>query len=534
MSKAASRDNGFKGEGKVNVVLLGTGGREHAIALKLRESKRLGTLFVQPDANAGILKLGKPIDVPIGIREIYRLDQFCTRHNVGLVVIGPEAPLAEGYADKLAAPGRHIFGPTTAGARLEFDKSFAKDLMRAASVPTAEARVFTDPDAAAIAIEAMCANEDAAQPLREVMERFESAPLRRRVIDTLLRIGYALLDRGPLASADMTAARELLGPRGGPSAPETLVRDQALGLARLYRAPLPDLPVIKASGLAAGKGVIVPSTIGEALAAVDSIMRKRVFGDAGSKLIVEERLQGREVSVLAITDGRSILVLPPCQDHKRLKDGDEGPNTGGMGAFCPSDAIDEEMMARVERDILVPILDVMRREDIEYKGVLYAGLMLTHAGPKVLEFNCRFGDPECQPLMARLESDLLELMLAACSGRLHEADVRWSSKAACTVVLASDGYPGKPRTGDDITGLDDAEALPDVTVHHAGTKPLPDGSVVTNGGRVLGVTALGDDLDAARRHAYEACDRIAFRGMQLRRDIGKKPEPARRERSTTR
>ncbi len=527
MRKSEKQGGGFGGTQPVNVVLLGTGGREHALALKLKQSPRLGKLFVQQDASAGLRSLGTPIDVPISAKEIYRLVQFCDRNEIGLVVIGPEQPLAEGFADKLASPTRQVFGPTAAGARIEADKAYAKELMRAAAVPTGESRTFTDADAATVAIEAMCHSDDRFQQLRDLHIRVERVTMLRRATDALRRIGDAAITRTTYAAADMTLLRDVFSAssnamgRNAPPAPsEQNLLELAFSVAKLYRMELPNLPVIKACGLAAGKGVVIPSTLAEAVDAIDQIMRKKIFGDAGAAVIVEEKLKGREVSVLAITDGRSILVLPPCQDHKRLLDNDAGPNTGGMGAFCPSDALDDSMMARVERDILVPILDVMRRDGIEYKGVIYAGLMLTHGGPKVLEFNCRFGDPECQPLMARLESDLLEIMLATCEERLGDADVRWSEKHACCVVIASPGYPAKPRVGNAITGLAEAEAVEGVSVIHAGTKQEPDGSIVTTGGRVLGVTALGESLEDARSRAYEACEHLKFDGMHFRRDIG--------------
>ena len=237
-------------------------------------------------------------------------------------------------------------------------------------------------------------------------------------------------------------------------------------------------------------------------------------------MVVEERLTGTEVSVLAIVDGRNILILPPCQDHKRLGDGDSGPNTGGMGAFSPSGTVTEELMLKIEREIFVPTVDTLRRDGIEFRGVLYAGIMLTHSGPKVLEFNVRFGDPECQPLMARLKSDLLELLLAACEGKLDEVEVEWDDRAACCVVIASQGYPDKPKLDVPITGIDEANEIPGVTVYHAGTKRNSKGEIVTAGGRVLGVTALGDDLEQARQSAYAAVEKIHFDRMQFRRDIG--------------
>ncbi len=418
-----------------NVLLLGSGAREHALASAIARSPKLGRLFATDTSNPGIAALARPVDVPSDIKQIYRLQQFCDANAISLVVIGPEDPLAEGYADALAAPGRLVFGPGASAARLEADKAWAKKLMRAASIPTAEGRAFSDPDAAT--------------------QYFES-------------------------------------------------REEA--------------QVIKAAGLAKGKGVILPETPEEGLDAIDRIMRRREFGDAGKTLIIEERLVGREVSVLAITDGASVLVLPPCQDHKRLRDNDKGPNTGGMGAFCPADTIDPETMSRIETDILVPTLDALRREEIDYRGVLYAGLILTPAGPKVLEFNCRFGDPECQPLMSRLESDAIDLLSAPANGTLDGLDVRWSDKAAVCVVLASDGYPQKPRTGVSIEGVEDADSMPGVTVYHAATK-MVGGQLVTSGGRVLSVTALGDTLADARDLAYAAAEKITFEGKTYRTDI---------------
>jgi phosphoribosylamine---glycine ligase len=429
--------------GQMNVVLIGGGGREHAIGLKLRESPRLGQLFIADPENPGLAAIGKPVGVPVKARESYRLVQFCQKNDVRLVVIGPEDPLAEGFADKLRAEGLLVFGPGADGARLEADKAWSKQLMRSASIPTAEARIFTDADSA----------------------------------QSWLR-----------------------------------TREQP--------------PVVKAAGLAKGKGVIVPSSLAEAAQAINDIMVRKVFGDAGRTLILEERLSGPEVSVLALVDGRSIYVLETCQDHKRLKDGDQGPNTGGMGAYSPARHIDEALMDRIQSQVLVPTLDALRREGIDFRGVLYAGLMLTPAGPKVLEYNVRFGDPECQALMPRLESDLLELIIAVCEQRLHEVDVRWKPGASCCVVLAADGYPDKPRSGDVITGIEAASALPDVAVYHAGTRRNADGEIVTAGGRILTVSATGQDLEDARRKAYEACDRIEFKGKQFRRDIGAPPAPA--------
>jgi len=426
---------------KINVLLIGGGGREHALAWRLSRSKRLGQLHTANPENPGLASLARAVDVPVSIRESYRLVQYCEKHAIGLVVIGPEEPLAEGFADALRTPDRLVFGPGKDGAQLEADKAWAKQLMRGVAIPTAEARVFREAQAA--------------------LEYVES-------------------------------------------------REEPV--------------VIKAAGLAKGKGVIVPETKEQAIDAVQRIMVAREFGDAGAQVLIEERLSGPEVSVLALVDGRSIYVLETCQDHKRLKDGDAGPNTGGMGAFSPSTQVDEALMAKIERQVLVPTLDALKREGIDYRGVLYAGLMLTPAGPKVLEFNCRFGDPECQALMARLETDLLEVLLATCEQRLHEVDLRWTPGASCCVVLASPGYPDAPRSGLPIEGLDEAARIEGAHIFHAGTR-REGGKIVTAGGRVLSVTAAGATLEEARRIAYAAADLIRFEGRQMRRDIGA-PAPA--------
>ncbi len=422
---------------------MGGGGREHALAWRLSRSPRLGQLHVTHPQNPGLAPLGRAVDVPVSIREAYRLVQYCDKHAIGLVVIGPEEPLAEGFADKLRTPQRLVFGPGRDGAQLEADKAWAKQLMRGVAIPTGDARVFRDAQAA---------------------------------------IDYV----------------------------ET--RDAAV--------------VIKATGLAKGKGVFVPSTKEEALDAIRRIMVAREFGDAGNQVLIEEKLTGPEVSVLALVDGRTIYVLETCQDHKRLGDNDTGPNTGGMGAFCPSTNVDDALMATIERLVLVPTLDALKREGIDYRGIIYAGLMLTPAGPKVLEYNCRFGDPECQALLARLDSDLLELIVATCRGRLSEMELRWKPGASCCIVLASPGYPDAPRNGIPIEGIDEASKMPDVMVFHAGTK-REGGKIVTAGGRVLNVTATGATLEDARRKAYAAAELIRFEGRQLRRDIGVMAKPTR-------
>lgn len=421
---------------KVNVLLVGGGGREHALAWKIAQAPRLGNLYVTHSVNPGLAALGKPCAVPIEARESWRLIKWCDQHQIDLVVIGPEGPLAEGMADALATEKRLVFGVSRAAAQIEANKAWAKQLMRSSSVPTAEARIFSN-------------YEQAVQYLQ---------------------------------------SRE-------------------------------EMPVIKASGLAAGKGVVVPESLEEAIEALGQIMKQRIFGSAGETVVIEERLSGPEVSVFALVDGRTIYVLEPCQDHKRLLEGDEGPNTGGMGAYSPVPWLDASTLARIEQEILVPTLDALVREEIEYRGVLYAGLMITPAGPKVIEFNCRFGDPECQALMMRLRSDLLEALWATAAGRLDEIEVRWDGRSSCIVVIASPGYPGPHRKGLPITGLEEAAALEDVMVFHAGTK-REGGGIVNSGGRVLGVTALGATVATARHRALQACDLIHFEGMQLRRDIG--------------
>ncbi len=426
---------------RVHVLLLGTGGREHAIAWKLRQSRRLGTLWVEADANAGLREIGRVCPEPTN--DPFRLARWCEREDVSLVVIGPEGPLAADYATKLADPPRRVvFGPSREAAQLEWDKAFAKQVMRAASVPTADSRVFTD-------------------------------------------------------------------------------AEQALAFVESRR----DGCVVKATGLCAGKGVVVCKTASEARAAVEDCLVKRVFGDAGASVLIEDRLEGPEVSVLALCDGRSFWVLDPAQDHKRVGVGDTGPNTGGMGAFSPTPRATPELLRTVERDVLVPTIDALRRMEIPFRGVLYAGLMLTPAGPKVLEFNTRFGDPETQPILARLKGDLVELCWATATGQLDEADLSFDARAACCVVVCSKGYPGSYPKGLEIEGLDEAKAVEraageDIVLFHAGTS-VKGGKVVTAGGRVIGVTALAATLERASELAGLAASKIRFEGAFYRPDIGR-------------
>lgn len=430
----------------MNVLIIGSGGREHALAWKLGQSPRVERVFVAP-GNAGTESDAENLE--IAEDDFPGLIRFAKENQVGLTVVGPEAPLVAGIADAFAAEGLKVFGPSRGAAQLEGSKVFCKNLLHHADVPTADFRVFRDPDSAS---------------------RF-------------------VKDRYPTQDED---------------------------------TPL----VVKADGLAAGKGVIVCRRRDEALAAIDRVARQRVFGDAGRQLLIEERLDGQEVSVLAITDGRTIIPLSPAQDHKPAHDGDRGPNTGGMGAYCPAPVVDEAMMRTIEADVLVPTVHAMKRSRNLFKGVLYAGLMITHQGPKVLEFNVRFGDPECQPLLMRLESDLATLLEATADGRLDECEpLKWDPRPAVCVVMASEGYPGSYEKGQPIRGLADAEQLPDVKVFHAGTS-MADGQVVTNGGRVLGVTALGTSISAAKLQAYKAVKCIRWPGAWCRKDISDKALPS--------
>jgi phosphoribosylamine--glycine ligase len=419
----------------MDVLLIGSGGREHAIAWKLKQSKQLGKLYIAP-GNAGTAQCGENVDIKDS--DIPALLGFAREKRVGLVIVGPEEPLAKGIVDVMEASGIKAFGPTGAAAQLEADKAFSKQLMRSGAISTAEGRVF---------------------------DRFSDA--------------------------------------------------------KAYIASRDEPVVIKAAGLAKGKGVVVCDDPAEGILAAEKIMVDRIFGDAGERVVVEDKLLGEETSILAFVDGHNIYVMESSQDHKPIGDGDTGPNTGGMGAYSPAPIVTESMMDRITREILVPAVDAMNRNGTPYKGVLYAGLMITSGGPRVLEFNVRFGDPETQPILMRLQSDLLEVCLAVCGGKLDEVTLRWDPRPAVCVVMASGGYPGDYQKGKVIAGLKEAAQLDDVVVFHAGTK-LCDRGVVTSGGRVLGVTAVGPTVAAAKTRAYEAVDRIQFEGAYCRRDIADK------------
>jgi phosphoribosylamine--glycine ligase len=419
----------------MDVLVVGGGGREHALVWKIRQSPRVARLFCAP-GNAGIGELAEL--VPIAADDVAGLKRFAAEARIALTVVGPERPLALGIADEFEAAGLRIFGPRRAAAEIEASKVFAKELCRRCHVPTAAFGVFSDPDAA-----------------------------------------------------------------------ERYVRD--------HGGPL----VVKADGLAAGKGVFVCGSPEEACRAIDDLMRRRVFGAAGGRVVVEERLEGEELSFMALADGETVLPLDAAQDHKRALDGDAGPNTGGMGAYSPVPLVTPALHARIMGEIMVPVVRRLRAEGIIYRGVLYAGLMVQGERPWVLEFNVRFGDPECQPLMLRLKGDLVELMERAVDGRLAGAAAEWDPRAAVCVVLAAGGYPGEYEMGKPIEGLDRLRAWSDGVVFHAGTARAGD-RVVTSGGRVLGVTGLGADLGGAIAETYRAVAGIRWDGMHYRSDIGRR------------
>lgn len=416
----------------MKVLIIGSGGREHAIAWKLSQSPRVTKLFCAP-GNPGIAQSAECVN--ISVSQFDAIVKFAKENQIGLVVVGPEDPLAGGLVDKLLENKILAFGPNKAAAQLEADKAFSKDLMRHQAVPTAESRTFHDSN----------------------------------------------------------AAIEFIKTRNEPC-------------------------VVKAAGLAKGKGVSVCHRVSDALDAVDKIMKQKAFGDAGARVIVEELLHGPECSILAFVSGRTVYLMESAQDHKPIDDGDTGPMTGGMGAYSPTPVITDAVLQHVERDIFVPVLDGLAREGIEYRGVLYAGLMLTANGPKVLEFNCRFGDPETQPLLMRLKTDLLEVMLAVAEDRLDSIELKWDDRPAVCVVASSKGYPGSYKTGVPIEGIAAADSMEDVKVFHSGTA-MKNNQLVTDGGRVLAVTALGTNTAAAQQRAYEAMKKITFEGMYYRRDI---------------
>jgi phosphoribosylamine---glycine ligase len=419
----------------MKVLVVGAGGREHALGWKLSQSPKVEKLYFAP-GNGGTALVGE--NVPIKDSDLEGILAFVREKGVELVVAGPELPLVLGLKDACGKAGVACFGPSAYCAQLEGSKVFAKEVMRQAKVPTADYAVFEDFQAAKAYVESA---------------------------------GYPL--------------------------------------------------VVKADGLAAGKGVTVCRSKAEAVQALTDAMVSRIFGDAGDKAVIEEALIGEEASYLAFCDGKTYVPMTVCQDHKAVGDGDTGPNTGGMGAYCPAPVLPESEYARIGDMVIQPIMDVLAERGHPFTGVLYAGLMMTADGPKVLEYNVRFGDPECQPLLARLESDLTDVMSACNDGGLANLDLKWTPKSAVCVVMAAGGYPGEYAKGKAISGIDEAEKLPGLTVFQAGTARA-NGETVTSGGRVLGVTALGDDLALAKKRAYEGVAKLHFEDCYYRRDIGDK------------
>jgi len=415
----------------VRVLVIGSGGREHALVWKLAASSRVEKLYCIP-GNPGIAQIAECVN--LDMNDNAALVKFAIDNKIDLTVVGPEAPLANGIVDDFAAKGLKAFGPTKAAARIEGSKAFAKEIMQKYNIPTAFFEVFTD-----------------AEMAKKYIEK-QGAPI-----------------------------------------------------------------VVKADGLAAGKGVIVAMTLDEALEAVDSIMCDKAFGAAGSRVVIEEYLTGEEASLLAFTDGKTIIPMVAAQDHKRIFDGDLGPNTGGMGAYAPAPVVTDAIKEQVTREVLQPAIEGMRKEGCPYSGCLYAGLMITADGPKVIEFNARFGDPETQVVLPLLESDLTEVMEACIDGTLANIKVEWKDKAAVCIVMAAEGYPASYRKGDIITGVDKA-CTEDSFVFQAGTS-TQEGSLVTNGGRVLGITAFAPDIVSSVKRAYEAVDMIDFNGAHYRKDI---------------
>ncbi|MDD5129409.1 MAG: phosphoribosylamine--glycine ligase [Candidatus Omnitrophica bacterium] len=418
----------------MRILVIGSGGREHALVWKIAQSRLVAKIFCAP-GNGGIAHLAECVDIKAD--DVFGLLEFARKEKIDLTVVGPEVALSLGIVDEFIKAGLKIFGPNKNAANLEASKVFSKQLMQKYNVPTADFKVFDDPEAANKYIE---------------------------------KIG----------------------------------------------APC----VVKADGLAAGKGVVVAKTVKEARGAVASMMQDKIFGDAGKKIVVEECLAGQEASIMVITDSKQVLALASAQDHKRVFDNDQGANTGGMGAYSPASIVTADILVEVMEKVIYRIIDGLAKEGIGYRGVLYAGIMLTKEGPKALEFNVRFGDPETEVILPRLKSDLVEVMLAATDEELIKVkNLYWDPRACVCVVCASGGYPGDYAKDKEIKGLEEAEKLKDIVVFHAGTKKSGD-KILTSGGRVLGVTGLGDTIEDAIHKTYKAVSKINFEGMHYRKDIG--------------
>ncbi|VAW18899.1 Phosphoribosylamine--glycine ligase [hydrothermal vent metagenome] len=419
----------------MNILVIGSGGREHALAWKIKESPRVKKLYCAP-GNGGISQIATCVDIKAD--DIDSLLNFAKDNKIDMTIVGPEVPLVEGIVDIFEKEGLKIFGPNKMAAQLEGSKIFSKEFMKECNIPTPNFKCFDD----------------------------------------------IVLAKEYLKNSDF---------------------------------PL----VIKADGLAAGKGVIICKDLDEGNKALDKILGDKIFKEAGSRVIVEDCLEGEEVSILAVSDGHDYLILDTSQDHKRIFDDDQGPNTGGMGAYSPSPSVNQEMMNEIERSVIEPTIRGMKRGGAPFKGVLYAGIMLTDRGPYVLEYNVRFGDPEAQAVLPRMKNDLVDLLYACCNDQIKKIKLEWDSRDCVCVVISSGGYPGEYETGLEIKGLDQAAKQKDTVVFHAGTKEK-DGKILTSGGRVLGVTSLGEGIDKAIKNSYEAVEAISFDRCFFRRDIGSK------------
>lgn len=420
---------------KQKILIIGSGGREHAIGWKIKQSENCGELYFAP-GNGGTFQIGNNVDIKA--TDIKALIEFVKKEEIDLTLAIPDDPLALGIVDEFQKEGLKIFGPTKAAAQLEWSKAFAKNFMQKHNLPTAQFKIFND-------------------------------------------------------------------------------FNKALEYLNTQKLPI----VIKASGLALGKGVIITQTKEEAEKALEDILVKKVFGDAGNELVIEEFLTGPEISIHAFSDGKNYSTFPTSQDHKRIGEGNIGPNTGGMGTIAPLPLVSDELLKEIEKTIIAPTLAGMNADGNIFSGIIYPGLMLTSNGPKILEYNARFGDPETETYMRLLETDLLQIINACINQELDKLEIKWKSTSACTVMLASAGYPGVYKKGEIIYGVEEAEQNSNVIVFHAGTKYDENKNLITNSGRVLGVSAIGTSLEEALKTAYQAISKISFEGMQYRKDIGK-------------
>ena len=466
------------------LLIIGGGGREHALAWKLKQSPKVGQIFIAP-GNAGTAELGE--NVNIKATDVLALADFAEKNKIDFTVVGPDDALALGVVDEFQKRGLKIWGPSKQAAQIEWSKAFSKELMAKNNIPTAEFKTFTDYNKA----------------LEYIEKHFNHDSSRSR----------------PSPNASEGERRDLSKSKITDSSLVRHLAEHSLGMEQ-DNSPI----VIKASGLALGKGVTVCKTLDEAKQALKEAMVDKVFGDSGNQVVIEEFMTGIEFSVHAFCDGKNFKLLPTSQDHKTVFDDDKGPNTGGMGTIAPLPWVTDELMNEIAEKIIKPTLSGLRDVACPFMGLLYPGLMLTKDGPKVIEFNARFGDPETQSYMRLLKTDLLDILEACVDGKLNEINVQWENKFACCIALASGGYPGKYEKGFPITGIEEAEKMDDVIVFHAGTA-VKDGKLVTNGGRVVGVTAIGNDLKSALDKAYSAIKLINFEGMHYRTDIGQKSLP---------